>query len=681
MHSVRLKNFGTFIIVCLFGITAQAQNAKQYFVKGQEAEDRADFYAASEIYKQAKERFPDNVEFGYRLAESYRMYNDYARAAEAYKNVVTDDVLKNYPHALFWQGMMTKQQGKYEAALKLLERFKLRYRGTDEYAERVKREIVSCKWAIDNKKNSDVNIVHLDKPINSEYSDFNPFTDNANELFFSSMRDKENDFFSRIYRADASYENIKMWLGSTSKTHVANGAFNDEMSEMFYSACDNDRCFIAYTTTDIVQSAPEDSSWKKGMEVTIKNMDNTSDIHFSNTQPHLAKINGTEYLFFSSNHQKGKGGFDLYRAKRIDKNTFAEPENLTAINTSGNEYTPFFDADSNKVFFASDSWNGYGGLDIYSISIDSLKGKATPQNLGYGINSEANDYNYALSSDNSKAYFASNRKGSFFIKAETCCYDLWYYETGRLKSKEKTDTLLIVSLPPTEVKITDTLTTSQITTKPVEKTRSTERVEISTSIPPKKYETPDVFKDFPITLYFHNDEPECCNLRDTTALNYVTTYQAYWVLLNDYKRSFSHGLQEDKKAEAEAAIFNLFTEKVEKGMRQMIPFSAKLLETLQAGKKVTLTIKGFCSPLNYNQYNIQLGYRRIASVKNYFYQYRSGILKPFIDNGSLILKNESIGEETAATTISDQREDTRNSVYNPVAAQERRVEIVSVTVE
>lgn len=648
----------------MFSITAQAQNAKQYFAKGQEAEDRADFYAASEIYKQAKERFPDNVEFGYRLAESYRMYNDYARAAEAYKNLVTDDVLKNYPHALFWQGVMTKQTGKYEAALKLLERFKLRYRGTDEYVERVKNEIASCKWAIENKRPSEVKIVHLEKPINSVFSDFNPFTDNNNELFYSSMRDEKKQFLSRLYNADSTEKNTTSWNNIEPDKHIANGCFNERFDSFYFTLCENDlekRCAIYVSTFD-------GSGWSGAKKLTGINSD-----EYSATQPSLGVVNGTEYLFFSSNHKSGKGGYDLYRAKRIDKNTFAEPENLSAINTKGNEYTPFYDADSNTLFFASDGLNGFGGLDIFSISIDSLKGKASPKNVGYGINSEANDYNYALSADKSKAYFASNRKGSFFIKAETCCYDLWYYETGRLKSKEKTDTPLIVSLPPTEIKITDSIINNQTRPKPTEKT--------STIVPSKKYETPDVFKDFPITLYFHNDEPECCNLRDTTALNYVTTYQAYWVLLNDYKRSFSKGLQEDKKAEAEAAIFNLFTEKVEKGMRQMIPFSAKLLETLQAGKKVTLTIKGYCSPLNYNQYNIQLGYRRIASVKNYFYQYRSGILKPFIDNGSLLLKNESIGEETAATTISDQREDTRNSVYNPVAAQERRVEIVSVTAE
>ncbi len=125
----------------------------------------------------------------------------------------------------------------------------------------------------------------------------------------------------------------------------------------------------------------------------------------------------------------------------------------------------------------------------------------------------------------------------------------------------------------------------------------------------------------------------------------------------------------------------LFTGKVERGMQQLHDFSEQLLQVLMMQKKVTLVIKGYCSPLNYNQYNIQLGYRRIASVKNYFYQYKNGIFRDFLDNGLLVLDKLSLGEETASTDISDKREDTRNSVYNPVAAQERRAEIISVIVE
>lgn len=639
-----LKKIGAFVFVCFFCAVAQAQSAKQFSAKGQEAEEQADYYAAAQIYKQAAELFPDNTEFRYRYAENCRLYNDYANAATAYKEVVTDDKEKNYPLALFWQAAMTRQSGKYTEAQKLLEQFKKQFQGEKEYIEKANREIAFCQWAQKQNKKTAIQILHLDKPINSVYSDFNPFTDKKNELLYSSMRNKKEHFLSRFYTADSSSKEPLPWNSSNPEKHIANGFFNSAFDEFYFTLCDDNAekyCAIYLSTLN--------SNWSNAQKIESINSKNSS-----NTQPCLAKINGSEYLLFASNRSGGKGGFDLYKTKRINKTTFAKPENLQTLNTKDNEYTPFFDADSGKLFFASDGWNNFGGLDIFSVSVDSIHENTMPRNAGYGINSEANDFGYTLSTDLSKAYFSSNRKGSFFIKAETCCNDLWYYETGRIKRDS-----VKVKTPVIEAKFTDT---------------------IVTRIPPQETELTALMKDLPITLYFHNDEPECCNMRDSTALNYVTTYQEYRKLLIDYKLHFAQGDSTEKTGEEEA-IFGLFTNKVERGMRQLVEFSSALLETLMKGKKVTLTIKGYCSPLNYNQYNIHLGYRRVASVKNYFYQYRSGKLREFIDAGLLVLKKESFGEETAPTDISDKREDTRNSVYNPSAALERRVEIISVTVE
>lgn len=657
MFFAEAKRIGVWFVVGVLGVSvAQAQSVKQYLKKGEEYERAADYYAAGEIYKQAIEKFPDNIDFKYRYAENCRFYNDYINAATAYKNVVTDDREKVYPQAQFWQALMLKQQAKYDAALKLLERFQLKYKTNDEYAVRVKHEIASCKWAMANKKRSKTRIVHLQEPINSVYSDFNPFTDSTGELFYSSMRDAQNRFLSRIYRADSSRKKADFpWEKADTKKHIANGFYNPTFDEFYCTLCEDEsqkRCAVYMSALG--------TNW-----LPLQKLKNINVDSFSTTHPHLIRQNNEEYLLFSSNRPGGKGGYDLYKAKRTGENTFGTPENLVAINTSGDEFTPFFDADSNKLFFASDGLYGFGGLDIFSIPFQSFSTEGSPENMGYGINSEANDFNYAIASDRSKAYFSSNREGSLYIKALTCCYDLWYYdiEKPELKEEEKKDSSE-VSRSPSSPKISDKDTNS-ITQLPT----------------PPKVKTPTISTEFPITLYFHNDEPECCNTRDTTSLNYMETYQHYWRQLSDYKRGFTHGLAADEKITAEAAVFSLFTNKVARGAQQLISFSSQLLEILQAGKKVTLTVQGYCSPLNYNEYNIHLANRRIASVKNYFYQYRSGMLQAFIDNGSLVFINEPLGEETTASTVSDLRDDRRNSVYNPLAAQERRVEILSVLVE
>ena len=401
---------------------------------------------------------------------------------------------------------------------------------------------------------------------------------------------------------------------------------------------------------------------------------------YTATQPNIGKDpDGTEVLYYVSDRPGGAGKTDIWMAVINKDGSYHAPVNLgPTINTPDEEFSPYFDSRERKLYFASNWHYGFGGLDMFeSVLQDGLW--STTKNLGPEINSAQNDFYFYKSTDRSKNYFASNRKGSLFIKAETCCNDLWMYETG-----EKTER---IDTPPAIVK-SDTpparLDTAQLTEHKKDSLIAPTPSLALVDTAPKIFIDRTVKKIkqlLPVTLYFHNDEPECCNLRDTTALNYVTSYQGYWNLLTKYEREFTKGLKAGERTEAEHEVFTLFTDKVEKGYYDLIQFSAQLLDLLQSGQKLEVTIQGYCSPLNYNAYNIKLGYRRIASLRNYFYHYRDGILVPYIKSNKLRLQNESMGEEKAARTVSDSREDTRNSVYNPAAALERKVEIISVEIK
>ena len=147
-----------------------------------------------------------------------------------------------------------------------------------------------------------------------------------------------------------------------------------------------------------------------------------------------------------------------------------------------------------------------------------------------------------------------------------------------------------------------------------------------------------------------------------------------------YEEEYDRDLPEDQKKLADKQMFDLFTYKVEKGYNNLILFTAQLHNILKAGKKIEVTIQGYCSPLNYSQYNMKLGYRRIVSLRNYFYHFRDGALLPYIQRGDLILRNESLGKEKASKNVSDKIEDIRNSIYSPGAALERKVEVISVEI-
>ncbi len=127
---------------------------------------------------------------------------------------------------------------------------------------------------------------------------------------------------------------------------------------------------------------------------------------YSNGYPHLTS-QGT-MLYFASNMPGGYGGFDIYVCKRKG-DEWSAPINLgPQVNTNGDEISPFHTG--NTLYFASDSYGGYGGFDIYkSINVNRIWTQGI--NMGKGINSSHDDYDFIYDTREEVAYFTSNRAG------------------------------------------------------------------------------------------------------------------------------------------------------------------------------------------------------------------------------------------------------------------------------
>jgi hypothetical protein len=100
---------------------------------------------------------------------------------------------------------------------------------------------------------------------------------------------------------------------------------------------------------------------------------------------------------------------------------------------------------------------------------------------------------------------------------------------------------------------------------------------------------------------------------------------------------------------------------------------------------VKLHIGGYCSPLTTSSYNIHLARRRISSIQNYFMQYDNGVLRKYIvhtlGKPQLSFTEDVVGESKAAKGVSDNYYDTKNSIFNPGAAVERKAVIEVLGVE
>ena len=116
-------------------------------------------------------------------------------------------------------------------------------------------------------------------------------------------------------------------------------------------------------------------------------------------------------LYFASNRPGGYGGLDIWKSQRQTDGSWGRPVNLgPTVNTRDDEDAPFIHPNNEILFFTSTGHAGMGGSDIFKTTL--VDGTWTaPVNMGYPVNTTANDGYFSLIADGSRGYFSSDRKG------------------------------------------------------------------------------------------------------------------------------------------------------------------------------------------------------------------------------------------------------------------------------
>jgi len=121
----------------------------------------------------------------------------------------------------------------------------------------------------------------------------------------------------------------------------------------------------------------------------------------------------TEKLYFAANFDDGYGGTDIYFVYMNNAQIMSQPINVgPRVNSPGNEIAPYIF--ENNLYFSSDVFYGLGGMDIYKSTIESDESFSIPVNLGESINSTHDDFGFIIKKEDTNrflGYFASNRPG------------------------------------------------------------------------------------------------------------------------------------------------------------------------------------------------------------------------------------------------------------------------------
>lgn len=414
---MKLKKRLLFALLVILGSTVVAQNKKANKLYN-------DYYYSKAIPLYLKKAKKDNKEAIEKLANCYRLTNNYQESERYYAKLFKQQDVAAVNHLYYGEAL--KNNNKLEEAK---QQFTL-YSKEATSDKRTEAFIMSCVMTkVWSQKPEEYDVSNVGE-LNTKNADFCPvpykdgiafvserekdllnnstygWTDKPYlAIFYSESKTKKNNTYFEDGRSFPSRVNTEY--------HNGPATFSADYKEMFFTRVDKSAKSkekgqeVVYRPKIYSASSfgGTTSGWK---DVTLLSF-NSDDYSCA----HPALSTDGKLLFFTSDMPGGYGGKDLYVCKR-EGSTWTKPENLgSEVNTDADECYPFYSS-TGTLYFSSNGHIGIGGLDIFSArNIDNTWTSVT--NLQAPINSSTDDFGIMFTDDDKKGYFSSNRsagKGS-----------------------------------------------------------------------------------------------------------------------------------------------------------------------------------------------------------------------------------------------------------------------------
>ena len=455
-------------ILFFFPLFTSAQNAKydDLIYKADRYFKIANYKKALSLYLEAKELDPLDPLSSYATGICYSNLptsNEQLKAIKYLKeSVVAVGKQKDaVPYKVyFYLGEIYYKNEEVDQALRYFRKYyrNLKQTNANEIAL-VKKKIeraISFRKVMRNPKK--IIIKHMDQIVNSVHTEYNPVL-SADELYMAytilvPSEDFPNSYTEKIMItkrvSDAEWEEPQeIKILSDQVVGTAGMSHDGQKMLVFIGKKDSEGGDLYF-----IEKVGNDWSSPEIIEELATNyhMTSTGSITPDGKQ-----------IYFASNRPGGFGGMDLYVISKNENNQWGKIKNLgQGINTSKDEDAPFIHPNNKMLFYSSNGDESFGGRDVFkSIKFNDRWRK--PVNMGYPINTPANDNYFTLIADGSRAYFSSDRKEGYGEQ------DIYHFD---MPEEEANIPLTMIkgrilagadSLPvPTKIKVVDVETNQKI---------------------------------------------------------------------------------------------------------------------------------------------------------------------------------------------------------------------------
>lgn len=366
-------------------------------------------------YERAQSFNPKNAPLNYKLGDCYLASNTKSRSLEFFKTAyeLNPNIQLDIHYKL---GRGYHLSGQFEKAIKEYKTHLAKLTGKDDgpSIKQTKKLIKECETGIEMVANPiRVWVDNLGKKINSAYPDYAAqITADESMIIFTTRRPSvyNEEMINGMYNEDvyiSKKDENGEWQQASLISKNINTKENDAVSGL---SPDGNKLFLYYHSGsdggNLYESNMTDEGWSKPEDLgkTIndkKSWDTDASLSYDGKR-----------LYFVSDKEGTMGGRDIWYADwDEEKERWGESHNIGApINTEYEEVGIFIHPDGKTMYFSSNGQKGMGGFDIFSSEIQPDGTWSEPVNVGYPVCTPDDDVFFTISASGIHGYYASFRE-------------------------------------------------------------------------------------------------------------------------------------------------------------------------------------------------------------------------------------------------------------------------------
>lgn len=348
---------------------------------------------AAEYFKKAAQLNPKFKKEGQRLtAENLQLDMQWDRAIAEYNEYI--DILNQ-------ESVKANKSQKEEIAIEIAE---------------IQRKIRECENGKTVSKDTvSIVIINLGKGVNTKYPEYSAVvTADEKNMYFTSRRANTTGGGippGDVYYYEDVYHSVKGSDGIWGPAKGVKGLINTNDHEGTVAITPDGKKMIIYrhkNSGDLYEATlSEDGAW--GLAKPLEGINSKYRETHATYSP-----DGKTIYFTSDNPTYGAKGLDIFKStyNEADK-SWSTPERLPeTVNSDYDEDGVFLDSEGKYMYFSSKGRNSIGGYDVFKSEL--VNGVPTEaKNMGYPVNSPADEIFFVAMPGGTRAYFNSARKGGF----------------------------------------------------------------------------------------------------------------------------------------------------------------------------------------------------------------------------------------------------------------------------